>query len=325
MVAHMACYRVHGGCLRSEVEFPELPLGEPGRSEWTLRVAEELPLLSDASFLGEEPLIDGVTARLQRGANSFRLTFEDTGTFDVSPDGSVIFWKPAPDSPSSAPLELVRADVTGRVLALAIHAAGGMCLHASSVAVGGSAIAFLGAKGRGKTTLALAMVADGARLLSDDTLRVDLTLPPQAAPGLPTMRVANDVADRFDRRALTTPEGDGGTKLALSGLAPHELMTTRAPLSAIYVLSPVQAEEGRPAVRRRELTSVEAALTLVHHAKLATLLGRGEAPALLMRAGSLASSVPVYALDVSRDLSRAAEVARQIARWHSAPALATEQ
>jgi hypothetical protein len=311
----MAYYRVHGGCLRSEVEFPELPLGEPGMSEWTLRVAEELPLLGDASFLGEEPLVDGVTARLQRAANSFRLTFEDTGTFDVSPDGSVIFWKPAPDS-MSPPLELVRADVTGRVLALAIHAAGGMCLHASSVAVAGSAIAFVGAKGRGKTTLALALVAEGARLLSDDTLRVDLTLPPQAAPGLPTMRVANDVADRFDRRALTTPESDGGTKLALSGLAPHELMTKRAPLSAIYVLSPVPADESRPVVRRRELTSVEAALALVHHAKLATLLGRGEAPALLMRAGSLASSVPVYALDVSRELSRAGEVARQIVRWH---------
>lgn len=56
----------------------------------------------------------------------------------------------------------------GPALGAALHQRGDLVLHASVVATGNSAAAFLGHSGSGKSTLAMAMVRAGARLLADD-------------------------------------------------------------------------------------------------------------------------------------------------------------
>lgn len=62
----------------------------------------------------------------------------------------------------------------GTVLATRLIVDGRLVLHASALQVGGSAVAFAGSPGMGKSTLAgLGMVA-GFRLLSDDVLRAEL-------------------------------------------------------------------------------------------------------------------------------------------------------
>jgi len=54
----------------------------------------------------------------------------------------------------------------------AAGAPGELELHASAVAVGGRGLLITGAAGSGKTTLALEMIALGARLVADDRVRV---------------------------------------------------------------------------------------------------------------------------------------------------------
>ncbi len=76
----------------------------------------------------------------------------------------------------------MRADLLGRVMALAAHADGRLTLHASAVSVAGRAVAFVGPKHAGKSTLALALVRKGARLLTDDTLVVRLQSRRQRGP-----------------------------------------------------------------------------------------------------------------------------------------------
>src|SRR5437868_12446615 len=101
-----AHYRVFGGCLRSDIEFAELQSLPSEAADWILRVGE-LPAPEGGALLGEEQLVDAVGARLYRAHGSFRLSFDDTGTFEVDDGGRTIIWAPAPN----ARVEIARADV----------------------------------------------------------------------------------------------------------------------------------------------------------------------------------------------------------------------
>src|SRR3954454_19892503 len=96
MAVRMAEYEIFGGRLRSEMLLPELREVKSGSANWTFRVAQERPPLLAPVLLGEERLIDTVSVRLERDADRFRLSFDDTGSFDVGADGSDITWYPAP-------------------------------------------------------------------------------------------------------------------------------------------------------------------------------------------------------------------------------------
>ena len=308
MAVRMAEYEIFGGRLRSEVLLPELPEAQPGSANWTFRVADERPPLLAPLRLGEERLVDSVSVRLDRGADRFRLSFDDTGTFDVRFDGAEITWYPQPGVDE----ELARVDLLGRVLSLAIHAQGDLALHASAVEFEGRAVAFLGAKGRGKSTMALSLVAAGARLLTDDTLRLRLDSPCLATPGLRMARLWSDSASALGRHEGARPEPEGG-KLVVDTLAEGQLATAPAPLDAVYVLAPASAEAP---VSRAPLPPLPAVLGILPHAKLAPLLGRTEGGMLMDRVAQLVRAVPVFALEVPRDLRQLGDVTRRILDWH---------
>jgi hypothetical protein len=61
---------------------------------------------------------------------------------------------------------------SGGIMAKVLMLGGGCVLHASAVAAGDSAIAYVGPPGRGKSTLAALTCATGARLITDDVLRL---------------------------------------------------------------------------------------------------------------------------------------------------------
>ena len=309
----MAHHRIYGGCLETEVTISALPNSEPCRADWRFRRSEHLDPLLDPVRLGEERLVDTVSVRLERGADRFRLTFDDTGTFDVSLDGSEIAWRPA----AGADADLAQVDLLSRVLSLAIHASGDLCLHASAVVVDGSAIAFLGPKGFGKSALAMALVANGAALLTDDTLRLKLAPRALATPGPHSIRLWNDVADQLGRRSAMVPEPDGG-KLVGRSLPDDEVTDATAPLASLYLLAPMHPSPERASVHRTLLPSVEATLGVIQHAKIALLLGKNEGARLLQQAASLVSTTPVFRLEVARDLAQLPDAAKQVMAWHRA-------
>jgi hypothetical protein len=57
-------------------------------------------------------------------------------------------------------------------MAILLHQRGYMVLHASAVEVGNKAVAFLGPKGRGKSSIAATLYTRGHRLITDDVLAV---------------------------------------------------------------------------------------------------------------------------------------------------------
>lgn len=306
-------YRLFGDVLRSEVSFPELEQTVVTTPRWTLRCADPAPPLPDGRFLGEDVVTGDVRVRMYDRDHGLRIVFDDTGCFDVSPDGALITWYRPPD----AQLSDVRADLTGRVIAAALHLTGTVSLHASAVVVSGSAIGLIGVKGRGKSTLALALVRNGARLLTDDTLPVTQGSPPLAMPGLHATRLWPDSASRVGLGRAEPAEP--GAKMLYSHLPEQDITNEAAPLVALYILSPSREALNDSPVWRTPLPGVQAALALVGHSKLAPLLRHASAGEMMKAAGDLTSRVPVYRLDVVRDLDTLPEVAAVVRGWHTPP------
>jgi hypothetical protein len=318
----MFSYRVLGGLLRSELEFPELPGADPGApATWRFAVGPEVPTTGPFDRLGSDTVRAAGDVVLSRAPGGFRLTYPDTGTYDVLETGSLVRWYP-PAAPPYEPLrflEAVRIDLLGRVLSVALHAAGIEALHGSAVAFDGeTAVAFLAPKFHGKSTLASALVARGARLLTDDTLPLENGEPPRARPGVHSLRLWRDAAHHLAGRLAPAELGPWG-KFQSSGLPADRLMERAVPLRAAYLLAPSPPVRPDAAATARDLLPpLEAALSLIGHAKIAVLLGPAGAARLLAWGVQVARSVPVYRLRFPRDFARLDGVAERLQEWHGA-------
>ena len=163
----MGDHAIFGGCLRSEIPLPELPPIHGVEPDWIFQRAAQPP--SGGTYLGDDRVDAEIRVRCSKLSDGFRLEFDDTGTFDITQRGRLIAWTPG----TSSAMELVRADLLGGVFSVALHLQGLLCLHGSAVGIDGSAVAFLANKGAGKSTMATALCAAGATLITDDMLPVD--------------------------------------------------------------------------------------------------------------------------------------------------------
>ena len=307
-------YQLFGRVLGSEIEIPELAASEIREDpDWILRCNPVPSRLVHGELLGTDTVTGDVLVRAYRQHAGLRLAFDDTGTFDISGDGREITWW----RPHAPTLGDARADLTGRVLAAALHLQGILSLHASAVVLPAGAIGMIAPKRHGKSTLALALVASGARLLTDDTLPVSAGSPPIAHPGLHATRLWPDSAAKVGLgEQIPSTEGE---KQLFRALPAERTTQESAPLLALYLLAPVRKLPDGSAVRRARMAPVRSALSMVGHSKLAPLLTGSEGPVLFSRATGLSMQVPVFRLEVVRDLERLDEVVTMMRGWHAAP------
>lgn len=313
----MRDYAVFGGRLRSPLVLAGLPpLPPDGAPDWRLRIADAPPAPASAGAPAAEWTDGDLRIRLTHLPTGWRLAYDDTGTYDVSADGARWTWHPGPD----APRELVQADLLGRVLALALSARGALPLHGAAVTVAGRGIVLLGGKHAGKSTLAAALAAGGARLVADDMAAVDDDDAPRLLPGAPLLRLWNAAADHL-RDAGLGGIPIHGTKQTLADLPPERVEPGATPLGAVYLLDSPLAADGPP-VLRTPLAPREAVVAMLTHAKLGPLLHGPLATAHLARAAAVAQRVPAYSLRIADGFDRLAEVAAAILAMHTPAARA---
>jgi hypothetical protein len=233
-----------------------------------------------------------------------------------------IGWQGHSDA-SAADLERVVGEhfLTG-LLGMALRLSGQLVLHGNVVRIGGKAVAWLGAKGAGKSTLAAAFVAANVPLLADDQFVVS---PGQDGFGIPhgikrlhltaESYVAMSRAGgqyHFDQPFGPSVKGyvvaDTSVEIG-SNLAP-------APLAAIYVLQPRRAE-----LRTPQFTTPAPGEQL--HLVLTNCLARKTLPlsAIQQRhefalVGDLVRKIPVRLLDLPDDLDRLPEVVELLVAEH---------
>jgi hypothetical protein len=307
----MPDYSIFGGVLRSELEFPELVPSTTGSARWSLTMSAEASEALDPVMMGSEEVESGIRVTLSRHARGLRLTFDDTGTFDISADGTQIDWV----RPSDPDLTSVRKDVLGRVLSICLHQQGVVALHGSAVQLADVAIAFLAPKFHGKSTTAAALVDSGARLLADDVVAVSTGDRPAILPSVPFIQLWKDSAARVAPESVAVPGDQTGRKLQRRWDGVARNAGTAAPLDGVYLLAPVPP--GAPSgVRRVRLSAVEGALALLGQAKVGNLLGVERRADLLQVTSELADRIPVYRLEIPRDFDRLPDLTSALWTWH---------
>jgi hypothetical protein len=164
---------------------------------------------------------------------------------------------------------LLEIHLFGMVLALWLERRGVPTLHASAAVVGGSAVAFLGTKGGGKTTTATSLVAAGHDLLADDLLALDIDgTGVRARAGYPLLRLWPEQADHFlgghEHLPLVHPEYTKRQVRVDQGLG--RFRAGAVDLTRIYLPRRVI---GDAPVKIERVPSNEALLALLEHSFLA--------------------------------------------------------
>jgi len=316
----MPDYFVFGGCLRSELTFPELTHTHGRVPDWMLRMGA-LSRNDDAEVISDVELSPTCRIRLTGGDGWFRYSHSCTGSFEVFADGRRILFEPA----ENGDLDGARADFVSRVLPYCVDHASITWLQGSAVRIGGGAVAFLGPSGSGKSTLAMALTRGGADHICDDTLPVDAGATPVIWPSDDIIRLCSDSRTRLasSARAIRR-ESDGKFVMTRRELGPDESSpasdapaSIRSPLAAIYVLKSSDPSPSDAPVARQLVPPSAAVSILMQNLKLGPLVTR-EAPArLLNQLCCIVQTVPVYELTVSRNWSVLGEVVEAVTAWHA--------
>ena len=156
-----------------------------------------------------------------RTGAGYVVRYFGTCDFEISPDRGAIHCVPGPGATD----DYVGVLLGGGVMAFLLLLDGACVLHASAVTIGGRGIALVGGSGSGKSTLAALLCLDGATLVSDDVLRIELAVDGEvrAVGGVPELRLranASELASRFGPPARTRATADGRIAVAPGPDAP---------------------------------------------------------------------------------------------------------
>lgn len=178
----------------------------------------------------------------------------------ISPDLASVVVHADPDGPA----DMVPIFLAGNILALLLTLRGLEVLHGSAVAVGGTAVAFVGHSNAGKSTLAGEACAAGAGLVADDVLAVEVgddgAHCVRGGPELRLRKGVNELAERLVPGADRTVDGRAAVAVTTSPV--------RCALAAIMV---PRVTPGAPEPRLVRLGPKAAFETLIRYHRLAGL------------------------------------------------------
>lgn len=325
---NMPDYFVFGGCLRSELTFPELTHAHGCAPNWVLHRGT-LSRNGDAEVVSDVELSPTCRIRLTCGDGWFRYFHSCTGSFEVFADGRRILFEPA----EQGNLDGARADFVSRVLLYCVDHTSITWLHGSAVRIGEGAVAFLGPSGSGKSTMALALARAGAEHICDDTLPVEASGNPVVWPSDDIIRLCSDSrAQLASSASAIRRESDGKFVMTRREVAFGQSSSAsvapdyaRRPLKAIYVLNPDESAQTGTTVSRRLVSPTTGIAVLMQHLKLRPVVSREDPVRLVKQLGAIVRAVPVYELTVSRDWSVVDEVVERLMSWNTQPSVSESQ
>lgn len=218
----------------------------------------------------------------------YLLRFYRTCDFVIDPELSQVTTRFVSGADPEVAGVLAAGTLLSFILAMREHAV----LHASAVQVGGAAVAFVGASGMGKSTMATLMCAEGASLITDDVLRLDLPAdgaPPTCYLGASELRLrkaAGELAARFDYVPARRQTGDARDALTMPVSTQNGL-----PLAAIVVPLP---DHERAKAEFTRMGEMEALLTLLRFPRVLGWQDQAVLGRQFQQLGEIVNRVPVY-------------------------------
>ncbi len=281
----MPFYQAYGLGIESALPLPELVSSETGE-DIRIQFGQLLSPPAAAETVGYHYWAVG---------QDVYLFWQELGTFRIRA-GQEITLDPAPQIEESR----LRPPVLGACMAVLLHQRSYLVLHASAVVLPTGAVAFLGDKGWGKSTMTAALHEQGHPFLTDDVLALDLTQPaqPWVLPAFPQMKLWPSAVAALGKDPETLPRlvpQLNKRQRRIDGLSPDAV-----PLQALYLLG-----KG-PAITIEPLASSDIFAALVCHSYGGrfgkALLQHGET-AHFLQCMTLAKQVPIYRLRRPSDLS----------------------
>lgn len=287
----MRLHHVYGCTIASDLDL-YLPEGDASlRPEVTLRrsmdtvdvdwVPEPADLLAHSRDEGR-----GTGFVVARTPQGYRLRIEGLCDFDVSCDLAEMTWKMPPGGDPG----MVSVLAAGALMAFRLIMAGHLVLHASAVCARGRGLAFVGASGMGKSTMATLMCAGGATMLTDDIARIDFDgTRAMLSPGAVESRLrpaAVPLTELFSVPGVMRATSDGRSAMSLPGWA-------NGPVTLDAVVVPVPSRDQAELV----LTSMSPAQALILLGYFPRLPGWVDTNVLdrqFNRLADLIERVPVY-------------------------------
>jgi hypothetical protein len=198
---------------------------------------------------------DGIVVRRLEAGYHFAYCDAE---FLVSPEGGGVVAAPL----QGATLEDTCIYLFGPVMGFVLRLRGMVCLHASTVVIGGRAVAFCGPGGAGKSTTAAALSQRGYPVLAEDVAALDDHGKAFfVQPGYPRVNLwpasATALCGCAEALPAITPTW-GKRYLSLTGLA--QFHPSAVPLAAVYMIGG-RCHRTTPEIR--ELSAVDAFMSLV--------------------------------------------------------------
>jgi hypothetical protein len=232
--------------------------------------------------------------RFHRDGADYLLRFVELADFHISSDGCTVRCWPAPDVSE----ESARFLFLNQVLPLALSRQGTLVFHASAIEIDEQAVAFMGASGRGKSTLAASFATNGFRFLTDDGLVVEsLEGQWRIAPSHPSIRLWEDSQEALlGAEAQTAPPVQFTSKTRF--LAGSEIVFCNQPraLRRVYFLG--EGVHQQPVFER--LKPGDALIELLRHSFLLDIEERQMLAAHFDELSSMVSRPIYYRLDYPR-------------------------
>jgi hypothetical protein len=256
------------------------------------------------------------------GSRYLRLAYFDGTQFWLDREGREVWatW------PENLTIEDTATYLLGPVLGILLRLRGVTCLHASAVAFGENAVAFVGSEGAGKSTTAAALARRGHAILSDDVVALtERTGSFFIHPAYPYLCLWPESVESLYGSADALPQFSANYDKRCLSLGKQKLrFAERAlPLAAIYILG---ERRGDPAPLVEELTPQKAFLALVANAFATNTLDSGMRAKEFQILARVAPSVPIRALHAHDDAGRLPDLcdllnkeAEKMRLWKSAP------
>ena len=238
-----------------------------------------------------------------RVGGAYVLRFPGLAHFRVCSEGRQVHCDALRNVPEATVRHLLH-----QVLPLLDNGQGATVLHGGAVEVNQRAVAFVGPTGRGKSTLAAALAAEGYRFLTDDALQVRVSASGElvAAPGEPHLRLWSDSERVLAGAAAPANDAAAKSRIAAGGRFPH--CAGERPWAVIYLLDANASAE----TRFEPVRPAAALLELVQN----SFLLDPESPALLKvqheNLSAVVSRVPVCRLTYARNYQGLPQVCQDV-------------
>lgn len=225
-----------------------------------------------------------------RGAEGYFYRIHNVMDMLISPDTSEVNCRLVVGAPEG----VVPVMLAGHVLATLLLLRGELVFHASAVEVDDRAVAFVGNSGGGKSTLAAIACRQGARLVSDDVLRVepagDDTVCYRGGSLLRLRPGSKALAEQADPPFDAGLSADGRHLLAW---APTPL--DRLPVEAVFI---PRLRDADHVLSRTALDPTSALFALLQFPRVQNWQDPETSASHFERLAALVQAVPVYFLDV---------------------------